>query len=390
MTGGTGTTGEADATSEAAATAAGANGGPVGVALVGAGAISDAYLRNLTAFPDIRVLGVADLDVARAAAKAQEHGVPMSGDVGTVLAIPEVEIVVNLTIPAAHAAVATAALRAGKHVYGEKPLTLDPEEGEKLLAEAAERGLRVGNAPDTFLGAGLQSAKRALAAGLIGTPVAATAVMQSPGPESWHPNPEFLYQRGAGPLFDIGPYYLTALVAMLGPLCQVAATARQARPHRVIGSGPKGGTRFAVEVPTHVMALLDFTGGASASSTFSFDSPAHITMIEIIGTEGMLSLPDPNTFAGPLRVRGAGDKEWRELPVEGTSAGRGLGVLDMARALRGNVPHRASGALALHVLEAMNAIALSAEHGEFRRLSTTAREPDPLPAAWDPREATLT
>ncbi|MCW2879030.1 MAG: oxidoreductase [Sphaerisporangium sp.] len=363
--------------------------GPVGVAIVGAGAISDAYLRNLTTFPDVRVLGVADLDVERARTKAAEYGLPVAGDVATILAVPEVEIVINLTIPAAHAAVASAALRAGKHVYGEKPLTLDPGEGEKLLAEAAAHGLLVGNAPDTFLGAGLQSAKRALASGMIGTPIAATAVMQSPGPESWHPNPEFLYQRGAGPLFDMSPYYLTALVAMLGPLSKVVATARQARPHRVIGSGPKGGTTFAVEVPTHVMALLDFAGGASASATFSFDSPASVTMIEIIGTEGTLSLPDPNTFAGPLKVRGAGDGDWREVPVEGTAVGRGLGVLDMARALRGGLPHRASGTLALHVLETMTAIIESAEHGEFRHLETTVAEPAPLPEAWDPHAATL-
>jgi predicted dehydrogenase len=363
--------------------------GPVGVAIVGAGAISDAYLRNLTAFPDVRVIGVADLDLDRAREKAAAYDVPESGDVDTILALPEVEIAVNLTIPTAHAAVSMAALRAGKHVYGEKPLTLDPGEGEKLLAEAAARGLRVGNAPDTFLGAGLQSAKRALASGLIGTPMAAMAVMQSPGPESWHPNPEFFYQRGAGPLFDMSPYYLTALMAMLGPLSKVAATARQARPHRVIGSGPKGGTTFAVEVPTHVMALIDFVGGASASSTFSFDSPASVTMIEIIGTEGTLSLPDPNTFAGPLKVRGAGDAGWRELPLRGTTAGRGIGVLDMARGLRGGVPHRASGAMALHVVETMAAIIESAEHGEFRRLSTMAPEPEPLPAGWDPHEATL-
>lgn len=364
--------------------------GPVGVALVGAGTISDAYLRNLTGFPDVHVVGVADLDVTRAKAKAREHGVPVGGDVDTVLALPEVEIIVNLTIPAAHAAVAHAALRAGKHVYGEKPLALDPGEGEKLLAEASARGLLVGNAPDTFLGAGLQSAKRALAAGLIGAPIAATAVMQSPGPESWHPDPAFLFQRGAGPLFDIGPYYLTALVAMLGPLSKVAASARQARPHRVIGSGPKGGTSFAVEVPTHVMALLDFEGGASASATFSFDTPNWVTMIEIVGTEGMLSLPDPNTFGGPLKVRRAEDADWRDLPVEGTSVGRGLGVLDMARALRGGPPHRASGTLALHVLEGMTAISEAAERGEFRRLETTTAEPEPLPPGWDPHAATLT
>ncbi|MFC4586336.1 Gfo/Idh/MocA family protein [Sphaerisporangium corydalis] len=363
--------------------------GPVGVAVVGAGAISEAYLRNLTSFPDVRVVGVADIDAERAEAKARAHDVPAWGDVGTILAIPEAEIIVNLTVPAAHSAVATAALRAGKHVYGEKPLVLDPGEGEKLLAEAASRGLLVGNAPDTFLGAGLQSAKRALASGLIGTPIAANAVMQSPGPEPWHPNPEFFYQPGAGPVFDMGPYYLTTLVAMLGPVSKVVATARQARTTRVIGSGPKLGTSFGVEVPTHVMALLDFTGGASASATFSFDSPASVTMIQIIGTEGMLSLPDPNTFVGPLKVRATGDSEWRELPISGTTTGRGLGVVDMARALRGGPPHRASGTLALHVLEAMTALIESAGLGGFRHLSTTTAEPEPLPAGWDPHAATL-
>ncbi|MFC6085856.1 Gfo/Idh/MocA family protein [Sphaerisporangium aureirubrum] len=363
--------------------------GPVGVALVGAGKISGEYLRNLSSFPDLRVLGVADLDAARAAEVAREWGVPVGGDVDTVLALPEVEIVVNLTVPAAHADVAITALRAGKHVYGEKPLALTPEEGREVLSEAVVRGLRVGSAPDTFLGAGLQSAARALAAGVIGTPVAATAVMQNAGPESWHPNPEFLYQRGAGPLFDIGPYYLTALASMLGPVAKVAATARQARPRRVIGSGPRGGTEFTVEVPTHVMALIDFVGGPSASSTFSFDSSAGVTMIQILGTEGTLSLPDPNTFSGPLRVRAADDEDWRELPVEGATAGRGIGLLDMARALRADLPHRATGLLGLHVLEAMTAIIESAERGEFRRIETDAPLPEPLPAGWDPRAATV-
>ncbi|HUR02854.1 MAG TPA: Gfo/Idh/MocA family oxidoreductase [Nonomuraea sp.] len=364
------------------------NKGPVGVAVVGAGVISGHYLRHLSTFPDIRVLGVADLDTARAATAAREHGVPVSGTVDTVLALPEVEIVVNLTIPSAHAAVALAALRAGKHVYGEKPLALDMDEAAKVTAEAANLNLLVGNAPDTFLGAGLQSAARALAAGLIGTPVAVTAALQSLGPESWHPNPEFLYQRGAGPLFDLGPYYLTALVALLGPAARVAASTRRARDHRVIGSGPKAGTAFPVEVPTHVNALIDFAGSASATTTFSFDSPIGRQMIEIIGTEGALSLPDPNTFDGPLLARGLHDPEWRELPVTGTTAGRGLGVLDMARSLRTATPHRASGALALHVLEIMTAIGDAGEDGESRRLHTTSPTPPPLPDDWDPHAAT--
>jgi predicted dehydrogenase len=363
--------------------------GPVGVAVVGAGVISSHYLRHLSTFPDVRVLGVADLDTARAATAAREYGVPVSGTVDTVLALPEVEIVVNLTIPSAHAAVALAALRAGKHVYGEKPLALDMDEAAKITAEAANLNLLVGNAPDTFLGAGLQSAAKALAAGLIGTPVAVTAALQSLGPESWHPNPEFLYQRGAGPLFDLGPYYLTALVALLGPAARVAASTRRARDHRVIGSGPKAGTAFPVEVPTHVNALIDFAGSASATTTFSFDSPVGRRMIEIMGTEGALSLPDPNTFDGPLLARGLHDAEWRELPVTGTTAGRGLGVLDMARSLRTGTPHRASGALALHVLEIMTAIGDAGEDGESRHLRTTSPTPPPLPDNWDPHANTL-
>lgn len=364
--------------------------GPVGVALIGAGVISTQYLKALSTFPDIRVLAVADLDVERARAAAREYGVPAAGDVASALAIPEVEIVVNLTIPAAHAEVATAALQAGKHVYGEKPLALAPSDGAKILAEAQARGLRVGSAPDTFLGAGLQSAARALRAGVIGEPVSATAVTQGPGPERWHPSPEFLFQYGAGPLFDIGPYYLTALVALFGPVVRVAATARQARAERVIGSGPKQGTAFAVEVPTHVHALLDFASGPSAAATFSFDSAEPRRMIEITGTEGTLSLPDPNTFGGPLRVREFGAADWRELPVTGTTAGRGIGVLDMARALRGGTPHRASGELAQHVLELMATVTESAERHGFLGLESGAPVVETLPEGWDPVGVTLT
>ncbi|MBF8189539.1 Gfo/Idh/MocA family oxidoreductase [Nonomuraea sp. K274] len=363
--------------------------GPVGVALVGAGVISGQYLRNLNAFPDVRVLGVADLDADRAAAVAREHDVPVSGPLGSVLALPEVEIVVNLTVPSAHAAVALECLRAGKHVYGEKPLALDMDEAAKVVAEAANLGLRVGGAPDTFLGAGLQSTGRALRSGLIGTPVAVTAATQSLGPESWHPNPEFFYQPGGGPLFDLGPYYLTALVSLLGPVIQVAAGTRRAREHRVVGSGPKAGEIFPVDVPTHVNALLDFPGTATAAATFSFDSPVNRRMIEIIGTEGALSLPDPNTFDGPLLARGAHDKDWRELPLSGTTASRGIGVLDMARSIRAATPHRASGELAYHVLELMTAIEESGGSSEFRGIASTTATPEPLPDDWDPYALTI-
>ncbi len=363
--------------------------GPVGVAVVGAGVISAEYLRTLSRFPDVRVVAVADLDERRADAAARTHGIPVSGGPEAVLALPEVELVVNLTVPAAHAQVAKDALRAGKHVYGEKPIALAPAEAEKLLAEASERGLLVGNAPDTFLGAGLQSALRAVAAGHIGVPVAATAVTQSLGPESWHPDPAFFYQPGAGPLFDLGPYYLTSLVALFGSVSQVAATAVRARAERTVVSGPKAGQVFPVDVPTHVSALVEFDSGVRANSTFSFDSALPRIRFEVTGTEGTLAVPDPNTFGGPLKLLPSGEDTWRELPVRGRTDGRGLGVVDMARAVRRGGPHRASGALALHVLHTMTAIADSAEHARFAPLPSRVVPPRPLPEAWDPREATL-
>ncbi|WP_369216977.1 Gfo/Idh/MocA family protein [Streptomyces flavofungini] len=364
--------------------------GPVGVALVGAGVISAQYLRTLSGFPDVRVVAVADLDEERAATVARTHGVPCSGGPARVLALPEVDLVVNLTVPAAHAQVATAAIRAGKHVYGEKPITLAPEEAEKLLAEASERGLLVGNAPDTFLGAGLQSALRAVAAGDIGAPVAASTVVRGLGPEAWHPDPAFFYQPGAGPLFDLGPYYLTSLVALFGGVSRVAAVAARARAERTVGSGPKAGQAFPVDVPTHVSALIEFASGVRADSTFSFDSAPRRTRFEITGTEGTLAVPDPNTFDGPLKLLPNGADEWRELPVRGRTDGRGLGVLDMARALRGGGVPRASGALALHVLQVMTAITRSAERSQFMSPGTQPVPPEPLPVEWDPREATLT
>jgi predicted dehydrogenase len=364
-------------------------GGPVGVAVIGAGTISSAYLENLTRFPDLTVVAVADLDVDRAAAAARQYGVPASGTVADVLALPEVELVVNLTIPAAHAEVALAAVRAGKHVYGEKPLALDPAAARSVLAEAAAHGVRVGNAPDTFLGAGLQSALRAVASGLIGTPVAAAAAFQSPGPESWHPSPEFLFAHGAGPLFDMGPYYLTALIALLGPVATVAATGHKAHDERVIGSGPKAGTVFPVEVPTHVTALLEFRAGTGATTTFSFDSPLSRQSIEITGTEATLLVPDPNRFDGTLRLRHRHTTEAEQIPATGTTVGRGIGVLDMARALRTGAAHRASGELALHVLDVMAAIAASADAGTFAEVPAWTEKLEALPEEWDPMEATL-
>ncbi len=364
--------------------------GPVGIGVIGAGVISDQYLTNLTTFPDVAVRFVADIDLDRARAQAEKYGVAGSGSVDELLADDSVEIVVNLTIPAAHAEVAHKALDAGKHVWNEKPLTTDRASATELLAHADRAGLRVACAPDTVLGAGIQTALRAVREGVIGTPLSATTMMLSPGPESWHPNPAFLFARGGGPLLDMGPYYLTTLVSAFGSIASVAATGSTAFPTRTIGSGPLAGTEFPVEVPTHVGALLRFAeGGASAQSTFSFQSAlARQGFVEITGTDGVLVLPDPNQFEGDTIVWRRGSEEPETLPAVGATAGRGLGVLDLARAIRTGGTERASGALAAHVLDVMLSIAEAADTDRFVDVASRAPQPDPLPADWDPAAST--
>ncbi|MFL6119236.1 Gfo/Idh/MocA family protein [Actinophytocola sp.] len=363
--------------------------GPVGVGVIGAGVISDEYLRNLTAFPDVRVLRVADLDLARAAAQAAKYDVPAAGTVAELLADDQVELVVNLTIPAAHVEVGVAALDAGKHVWAEKPLALDRESGRKLLCSAAEKGLRVASAPDTVLGPGLQTARRAIDEGRIGEPRTALAIFQTPGPESWHPAPEFLFQAGGGPLLDMGPYYLTALVQLLGPIRRVTGAGGRARDTRVIGSGPRAGTEFPVTVPTTVTALIDFQRSGSAQLVLSFDSALQRVLLELTGTLGAAVLPDPNGFDGRTLVHPLGSDELVEVPAEGHTSTRGTGVLELARAIRAGVPERASGELAYHVLDAMLAIDDSLTSGEPVLVDSTVAVPPPLPAAFDPYARTL-
>ena len=361
----------------------------VGVGIIGAGVISTTYLENMVSFPDLEVLFVADLDLDRARAQAEAFGVPGSGTVEQLLEHPGVEIVVNLTIPAAHVEVATRVLAAGKNVWTEKPIALDRESGTALLRDAAARGLRVATAPDTILGPALQAGKRLIEGGSIGTPLTALTLFQASGPEAWHPNPDFLYARGAGPLFDMGPYYLTALVQNLGPVARVSATASTARATRVIGSGPRAGEEFPVEVPTHVSALLEFESGASAQSVFSFQSSLRRSgFVEIAGTEGTIVLPDPNNFSGDIALWRDGATEAETVTVESTT-GRGTGVVELARAIRAGVPERASGEQALHVLDVMVSIAEAAERGEWIDVVSTAPLAVSLPEDWDPRAATL-
>lgn len=371
--------------------------GPVGVGVIGTGMISKTYLENLTSFPDVRVVAVGDLDTELAASRAEAHGVPHSGGPEVVLAHPEVEIVVNLTTPAAHVPVSSAAIAAGKHVWSEKPVGINRDEAQRLLAAADAAGLRVGVAPDTMLGPGVQTARRAIARGDIGTPLAAQTVMQYIGPDTFHPGPEFLFAKGAGPLFDMGPYYLSALINVFGPIAQVAAVGTRGRSTRTIQLGDRAGTEFPVEVPTLVQAIAAFRSGGVAQSTFSFDSHLRrVGVVEITGTEGTLSIPDPNLFTGEVRVTrapaaGSASTEtvWEAVPSVGVAAERGLGVLDMARAIRSGTGHVATGELGYHVLDAMVSIDESITTGQFVDLDSTVAEIPMVAEGWDPFAATL-
>ena len=364
--------------------------GPVGIAIIGAGVISKEYLTNLATFPDVVVHVVADMYEDVAAARAAEFGIATSGGVAAALEHPDVEIVINLTIPAAHVAVATQAVQAGKHVWSEKPFSLDRESGLALLAAAEKAGVRLGSAPDTFLGAGLQTARRMIDRGDIGIPLTALTLMQSPGPESWHPNPAFLFQDGAGPLFDIGPYYLTTLIQTFGSIKKVAAFGSKSRETRVIGSGPKAGEKFDVTVPSHVSAIAQFENGESSQSIFSFDSPyKRHGFVEVTGTEATIAFPDPNQFDGDIRICARGAEEWTTVASVGSTASRGVGVLEMARAIREGRQHRAPGELAYHVLDAMVSISESMESGDFVSLASVTTPSEALPEDWDPTTLTV-
>lgn len=351
------------------------------IGIIGCGTISGIYLKSPSVFPILELVACADLDMARAQARAEEYHIDALS-VADLLAHPDIDIVVNLTIPAAHAEVAQAAIAHGKSVYSEKPLALNTTDGKAILDQASAAGVRVGCAPDTFLGGGLQTCRKLIDDGWIGTPVAATAFMMSHGHEHWHPSPEFYYQRGGGPMFDMGPYYLTALVSLLGPVKRVTGATRTTFPERTITSQPKFGQKIQVETPTHVVGLLDFEQGAVASIITTFDVwSAELPRIEIYGTQGTLSVPDPNTFGGPVRLRRAGSTEWQEIPIpfQYTANSRGIGVADMAHAIASGRDHRASGDLAYHVLEIMETIHVASDKGQHQMLASTVARPAIFP-----------
>lgn len=353
---------------------------PVKVGLIGCGNISEIYLKNDARFDPYQIVACADLMPERARARAEAFGLTAM-TVDDLLADPEIEAVLNLTVPMAHAAVDAQAMAAGKSVYSEKPLAVELADGQRLVDMAAAQGVRLGVAPDTFLGAGLQTCRRAVDDGLIGEPVAATAFFQSHGPEKWHPNPEFLYVYGGGPLLDMAPYYLTALVSLLGPVRRVTGSARASFPERILGSPGREGERIPVDTSTHFAAVLDFAAGPIATLVTSFDVWAsEVPRLEIYGSEGTLSVPDPNTFGGPVRLRRAGGEAWEELPITlpWSTNSRGLGLADLCAGLRSGAPHRASGELALHVLEIMHAVSTASDTGAHVALQTAPARPAPL------------
>jgi predicted dehydrogenase len=355
---------------------------PVKVGVVGCGNISGIYLQNAGRLGVLDVVAVADLIRERADAAAKKYGVPRVCTTEELLADPEIELVLNITVPKAHAEVALAAVEAGKSVYNEKPLAIAREDGKRLLEAAREKGVLVGGAPDTFMGAGIQTCRKLIDDGWIGEPVAAVAFMICHGHESWHPDPEFYYEVGGGPMFDMGPYYLTALINLLGPVRRVTGAARTTFPERTITSQPKFGKVIRVEVPTHVTGLLEFASGALGTMVVTFDVwHASLPNLEVYGSTGSLRVPDPNTFGGPVLIRRAGASEWSEVPLTHPYAenSRGIGLADMAYALRSGRRHRASGELCYHVLDLMHAFHEASDRRRHVRIASTCKRPDPVP-----------
>ncbi len=354
-----------------------------GIGIIGCGVISGAYLKASRLFRQIEVRALADLDRAQAQARSTEFG-PPACTVAELLADPAIDIVLNLTTPAAHVPVALQAVAAGKHVYGEKPLAISTAEARDLLDAAKAAGVRIGCAPDTFLGGGHQTARRLLDQGAIGKPIGGTAFLMLPGHERWHPNPDFYYlHEGGGPMFDMGPYYLTDLVQLLGPVSRVVAFGTVGRAPRVIGKGPRAGEEVPVACTTHIAGLLQFEAGAVVQIATSFEVWGHKhAPIEIYGTEGSLAVPDPNRFGGEVQLLAPGGA-WQAMPLTHGYAEdnyRILGLVDMAVAIAEGRPHRASGALAFHVLEVMEALVASSEGAGMVAIESRCVRPEPMTA----------
>ena len=349
----------------------------VRVGLMGAGSAGDLYLRHARYGCSLRYVACADVEPSRAAALARAHGGLRPCTPREMLANPEVDIVLNLTPAPEHGWVGRQVLLAHKHLYTEKPLAPDMRQGARLLAMARRRGLRVGAAPDTFLGRALQTARRLIDAGEIGAPFAAAATVTNPPPFAWHPRPAQFFGEAAGPLFDMGPYYLTALVFLLGPVARVAGFGTVAPCERASLTGE----RILPGVPTHEVGVLEFATGAVATLHASFDAALSAAPpIEVHGTMATLRLPDPDTSGGTLLLCPQGEREWTEVPLAPVGGrSRCIGIEDMAAAIREHRPHRACGELALHVLDVMELLRRSASAGRTLAVRTTCGRPAPLP-----------
>jgi predicted dehydrogenase len=350
------------------------------VGIIGIGQISGQYLKTLPRLTNLDVTAVADLDPARTVPGIRTL------TPAQLYAADDVDIVLNLTIPAAHHDVALAAIAAGKSVYGEKPLAATTTQAREVLNAAKKAGIAVGCAPDTVLGTGIQTARAVLDAGEIGKPIAATAFMTTPGHERWHPAPEFYYQPGGGPLLDMGPYYLTALVTLLGPVRRVVGMSATPQATRTTVAGKT----FPVEVATHVTGVLEHANGALSTLLMSFDVwAADLPRIEVYGTGGSLSVPDPNGFHGPVRIFRAGAESWADQPASGgyPNAARGCGLADLARAIRTGGTPRANGLLAFHVLDVMESLLTAAETGTSITITSDVDRPAPVPFGARPEEA---
>lgn len=350
---------------------------PLRIGIIGCGAIVGAYLENLPQLEPVKLVAVADLDPARAQAIAERYQGVRAITVDELLAAPDVDIVLNLTIPAAHSEVALRAIASGKSVYGEKPLAATSSEAKLVLKAATDAGVVVGCAPDTVLGTGVQTARKAIDDGLIGRPISATATMMTPGHERWHPNPDFYYQPGGGPLLDMGPYYVSALITLLGPVVQVIGAASHTRSERTIGSGTRAGQTIPVSIDSHVTGVLVHASGSLSTLVMSFDAVAtKASNIEVHGENGSLIVPDPNGFDGDVKLFSLGAQDWTTLPVSAgyLDAGRGFGLADLALTDAGKEP-RAGGALAFHALDIMESLLTSAKEGKAVRITSTVDRP---------------
>jgi len=362
------------------------------VGIIGCGNISGIYAEAGRKFDDLDIVACADLDFERARALAEKYGIPRALRVDQLLADGEVSVIINLTLPAVHAEVGLEVIKNGKHVYNEKPLAAKRREARELIGLARQKKLRVGCAPDTFLGAGLQTCRKLIDEGVIGEPVGGAGFMLQGGPERWHPNPEFFYKKGAGPLFDMGPYYLTAFTSLLGPVRRVTGSARITETERTIYSEPLAGSKITVETPTHIAAVLDFEAGPVVTLSTSFDVHAHrMPPMEIYGTEGTLILPDPNGFGGPVQLRLRGESEWREIPLAFGYAenSRGIGVADLVSAIESGREHRANARMAYHVLDILHSILDASEDGRHIELASSMVRPAPLPEGLAPGRVEL-